>query len=399
MQTKDYSITLDMLRTLPFRPFEIVEGDTGNVLHVTLLNNGDAMDLTSSKLCITFASSSGFAMQDETSGIVKTEEAGTFDIALLPTAYGAGNVSADVQVYSGEDDATLITSTRFDFRCRKSLISGDIILANSAYPPLVEATRIANEAAASALAAAERIDTDIGELNVQADWLELDDASDAFIQNKPDIPVVPSDIGAADASHAARHASGGADAVSPASILAARKSSLVNATLLAANWQAINRASSAVYDDTTGIYELTMRPEWSYSPDGIVCFSCPQAVTSATTVYIKIGSSTYTCATLPSWAADDDVAVKLLTEATCEEAPVSEEPPTFYDLALVGVAAESAVELLPGLAVAEEQLDELQGANLQDDGQASGSITLKAFGAVPTIDIPIRVIVRGDLYT
>ena len=46
MQTKDYSITLDMMRTLPFRPFEVVEGDTGNILHVTLLNNGDAMNLS-----------------------------------------------------------------------------------------------------------------------------------------------------------------------------------------------------------------------------------------------------------------------------------------------------------------------------------------------------------------
>jgi len=238
MQTKDYSITLDMLRTLPFRPFEIVEGDTGNVLHVTLLNNGDAMDLADCKLCITFASSNGFAMQDETSGIEKTGEPGAFDVALLPTAYGAGNVSADVQVYSGTDDATLITSTRFDFRCRKSLINGDIIHANEAYPPLVEATRIANEAAATALAAAERIDTDIGELNVQANWAETDGASDAYIKNKPAIPSAPGDVGAAPATHASqhgpggsdqvtpiahasRHASGGADPVSPASVGAA----------------------------------------------------------------------------------------------------------------------------------------------------------------------------------
>lgn len=215
MQTKDYSITLDMMRTLPFRPFEVVEGDTGNILHVTLLNNGDAMDLSGCGIQIAFASSSGFAMQDETSGIVKGAEAGTFDITLLPTAYGAGNVSADVQVYSGEGNATLVTSTRFDFRCRKSLISGDIIRANAAYPPLIEAARIANEAAASALAAAERIDTDIGELNVQADWNEMDAAQDAYIRNKPDIPASAGDVGAAAASHASQHESGGSDPVTP----------------------------------------------------------------------------------------------------------------------------------------------------------------------------------------
>jgi hypothetical protein len=239
MQTKDYSITLDMMRTLPFRPFEVVEGDTGNILHVTLLNNGDAMDLTGCNIQLAFASSNGFAMQDETSGITKTAETGTFDIALLPTAYGAGNVSADVQVYSGDGGETLVTSTRFDFRCRKSLISGDIIRANAAYPPLVEAARIANEAAAFALLAAERINTDIGELNVQANWAETDTTLDAYIRNKPAIPAVPADIGASPASHAsqhgpggsdpvtpilhaARHASGGADALTPGNIGAAR---------------------------------------------------------------------------------------------------------------------------------------------------------------------------------
>jgi len=309
MQTKDYSITLDMLRTLPFRPFEIVEGDTGNILHVTLLNNGDTMDLTSSKLCIVFASSSGFAMQDETSGVEKTGEPGAFDVALLPTAYGAGNVSADIQVYSGDDGETLITSTRFDFRCRKSLVSGDIIRANEAYPPLVEAARIANEAAEAALAAAERIDTDIGELNVQADWAETDDTDDAFIKNKPAIPSAPGDVGAAAATHASQHASGGTDAVSPASIGAAAKSTVAAATLLAASWS---------------------------------------------------GES--------------------------------------YTLAVTGAAAGSAVEVLPGLSITSDQLDALQGANMQDGGQAAGSITLKAFGDVPTIDIPVRVIVRGDLY-
>ena len=215
MQTKDYSITLDMMRTLPFRPFEVVEGDTGNILHVTLLNNGDAMNLSGCSIQIAFASSSGFAMQDETSGITKTAETGTFDVALLPTAYGAGNVSADVQVYSGEGNRTLVTSTRFDFRCRKSLISGEIIRANAAYPPLVEAARVANEAASAALAAAERIDTDIGEMNVQADWNETDTALDAYIRNKPAIPDSPGDVGAAAASHAAQHQQGGSDPVTP----------------------------------------------------------------------------------------------------------------------------------------------------------------------------------------
>ncbi len=314
MKTKDYSITLDMIRTLPFRPFEVVEGDTGNVLHVSLLNDGDPVVLDGCKIQIAFASSMGFAIQDETSGIQKTTQLGTFDLTLYPSAYGAGNVSADIQLYSGTNDRTLITSTRFDFRCRKSLISGDIIRANTAYPPLVEATRIANEAAASALAAAARIDTDIGELNVQADWNEQDDTQDAFIRNKPTIPVVSGNVGAP-LTHAARHASGGADAVSPASILAAGKSLLATAVLDKDNW-------------SNNSYTLTAT----------------------------------------------DVA------------------------ALSAVTAATAWEVLPGLSATDAEIEALQSANLLDGGQAAGSITIRAKEGAPTIDVPVRIIIRGDLY-
>ena len=68
-----------------------------------------------------------------------------------------------------------------------------------------------------------------------------------------------------------------------------------------------------------------------------------------------------------------------------------------YSLAINGVTATSNQEVLPGLDITSEQLTALQGANIQDGGQAMNTITLKAFGDIPTIDIPIRVIVRGDM--
>ena len=168
MQTKDFSITLDMMRTLPFRPFEVVEGDTGNILHVTLLNNGDAMDLTGCTIHIAFASSIGFTMQSETSGITKSAQTGAFDIALLPTAYGAGNVSADVQADWNETDTTL-----------------DAFIRNK---PAIPSTP-ASVGAAPASHAAQH-------------------------QQGGSDPVTP-------IPHAARHASGGADAISPGAIGAA----------------------------------------------------------------------------------------------------------------------------------------------------------------------------------
>lgn len=70
--------------------------------------------------------------------------------------------------------------------------------------------------------------------------------------------------------------------------------------------------------------------------------------------------------------------------------------PYTYTLAVNGVTANSNQELLPALTITEEQLTALQAANIQDGGQAANSITLIAFGDKPTIDLPIRVIMRGD---
>jgi hypothetical protein len=67
-----------------------------------------------------------------------------------------------------------------------------------------------------------------------------------------------------------------------------------------------------------------------------------------------------------------------------------------YVVTMDGVTATSNQEFLPAVNITAEQLEALQAANIQDGGQSAGNITLKAYGDVPTIDIPIRVIKRGD---
>lgn len=72
------------------------------------------------------------------------------------------------------------------------------------------------------------------------------------------------------------------------------------------------------------------------------------------------------------------------------------EAPFVYTLAIAGVTAASYQELLPAVNITAEQLKALQAANITDGGQAAGSMTLKAYGKVPTVDIPIRVIKEGE---
>ena len=67
-----------------------------------------------------------------------------------------------------------------------------------------------------------------------------------------------------------------------------------------------------------------------------------------------------------------------------------------YTLIVDGVTADSYQEVLPALGISGEQLAALQSANIQDAGQREDAMVLKAYGEVPTIDLPIRVVLRGD---
>lgn len=90
-------------------------------------------------------------------------------------------------------------------------------------------------------------------------------------------------------------------------------------------------------------------------------------------------------------ATDKKLSLTLLAANwTGDAAPYS------YALTVSGVTATSNQEILPALNITAEQLETLQGANIQDGGQAANSMTLKAYGDKPTIDLPIRVIKRGD---
>lgn len=68
-----------------------------------------------------------------------------------------------------------------------------------------------------------------------------------------------------------------------------------------------------------------------------------------------------------------------------------------YTLSVSGVTADSNQDVLPPVNPTDDVLGALQAANLQDGGQASGVIYIIAYGDTPTIDLPIRVILRGDI--
>ena len=96
-------------------------------------------------------------------------------------------------------------------------------------------------------------------------------------------------------------------------------------------------------------------------------------------------------------ATEDDLAAKADKPTTTEATLLAsgwtgDSAPYTYTLSVTGVTADSHQEFCPGLDITTAQLTALQAANIQDGGQAEGTVTLKAFGTKPTIDLPIRVL-------
>ena len=68
-----------------------------------------------------------------------------------------------------------------------------------------------------------------------------------------------------------------------------------------------------------------------------------------------------------------------------------------YTLTSDMITSTSNQEIIPAVGITADQYKALSTAMIVDGGQSAGSLTLKALGTVPTIDIPIRVIFRGTI--
>lgn len=94
----------------------------------------------------------------------------------------------------------------------------------------------------------------------------------------------------------------------------------------------------------------------------------------------------------PYWSAPATTLTKTLLASEW----IGSEPPFTYTLSVAGVTTTSNQDVLPDVNISAGELEAFQAANIQDGGQTAGSITLKAWGYRPDINIPVRIIIRGD---
>ena len=140
--------------------------------------------------------------------------------------------------------------------------------------------------------------------------------------------------------------------------------------------------------------------------DTVGAMSLPNASTGSRGITYLVDSYTRTDTDKAATARAVNAVYKLVQDKAGKSDPVTatllaanwtgDDAPYTYTLSVAGVTATSNQEYLPALDITTEQLEALQAANIQDGGQAAGTVTLKAFGTKPTIDLPIRIIKRGD---
>ena len=71
--------------------------------------------------------------------------------------------------------------------------------------------------------------------------------------------------------------------------------------------------------------------------------------------------------------------------------------PYTQTISIADVEADDVVEIALQKTVTAAQVEAYTALMLQDGGQANGSITLRAFGDINTVNIPIQIIIRREL--
>lgn len=137
---KRFAIAIDIKSYIPNTDFEVVENDNGNVIDVSLTDDGKPIDLTGCKVVVVFAKPNGTTAQqdnDEGNGVkVLEDNVNEIEIELFTTSFSPGVVNAEIQVYSGENFGVLVTSALFNFKCRRGIANADTIQSTKEWPLL-----------------------------------------------------------------------------------------------------------------------------------------------------------------------------------------------------------------------------------------------------------------------
>ena len=138
---KVFDVALDIKRPSSHKDFTVINGDTGNRIHITLTDGDDPVDVSECRVIAAFSRPDGStSLQDsgvQDGGVtIGGTDSNEVDILLYPASFSPGMVECELQIYSDVSLSTLVTTARFNFSCRKAIVNEDTVQASPEYPLL-----------------------------------------------------------------------------------------------------------------------------------------------------------------------------------------------------------------------------------------------------------------------
>lgn len=392
MNNKVYEVKLDMKRATSTRgEWVVVEGDNGNKIEITLTDDGAPVNLSNCRVLAVFGKPDGTTVEQDTEGnglTVSGDDHNIITIELYAGSFSPGPMKCEIQVYSGGNYGTLITSAQFTFKCRRGIMNSDTVQSVPEYPILLSATAAAEEATAEALAAAATARS-----SVQSDWTEADAENPRYIQHKP-TAFTPS-------AHASTHANGGADAITPDDIGAAAAADFATH----ASRHAVGEAdattkrfsatfASADWDETDFIQAKTN------VSGGSVAIT---PATFKTEVSETVGTYVFTYADATTEWKLDDTGVTLadygivLTGSPSDEDTITAQYKVCHvqTVSVTGVTSDMVMKVdlsLSESALIDDRLAQVEAFSLVGRiDSAAGEVTLTCYDGAPEVDFSVQM--------
>ena len=138
---KVFDVALDIKRPSSHKDFTVINGDTGNRIHIILTDGDDPVNISGCRVIAAFSRPDGStSLQDsgmQDGGVtISSDHSNEVDILLFPASFSPGMVECELQIYSDASLSTLVTTARFNFSCRKAIVNEDTVQASPEYPLL-----------------------------------------------------------------------------------------------------------------------------------------------------------------------------------------------------------------------------------------------------------------------
>ena len=194
---KSFNVALDLKRTLPIEDITMIEGDTGNRLIISVVDDGHPVDLTGCFVIVAFQRKDCVMWQSSANPDVIISD-NTVTVDVLTESISADETYCEIQIYSDVERTELVTTSRFVIYVNKGIINDSAVQATNDYPILSQLVEDVEQIRSEFLEALERLQQIIDNLGGSGGILAKHAYTHALNGNDP---VTPDSIGASNAPY------------------------------------------------------------------------------------------------------------------------------------------------------------------------------------------------------